>query len=309
MRKTTFFDYRAERIIVSWISADKLHCGWQSLWQNWGNDSMEHESIRLLRYPGGKQRKLHWIMEHLPSREEISGYFIEPFVGSAAVFFSLNPKKGILADMNSELVTLYRGVRRDPIKVWEIFRSLPSTKRDYYRIRDTTNWPSDLASQAARTLYLNRTCFKGMWRHNSDGQFNVGYGGQERRWVINKQTLVEVSKRLSRSLLRTSDFEDIVDLSTEHDFVFLDPPYRPGERELLHAHYIHSKFTRADHRRLGQALRRAGRRGVKWALTVSSHPDILSLYKGQTIVRIPKGTKKTCERRSQDSGEVLILNN
>ncbi len=270
---------------------------------------MEQESIRLLRYPGGKQRKLYWIMEHLPSRQEIHGYFMEPFVGSAAVFFRLNPKKAILADINSELVTLYRGLRRHPTKVWEIYRSLPSTKRGYYQTRNATNWPSDIASQSARTLYLNRTCFKGMWRHNSEGQFNIGYGGQDRRWIVKEQTLLEVSKRLRRSLLRTSDFEDIIDMSTCDDFLFLDPPYRPGERELLHEHYVFSRFTYSDHKRLGKALRRASCRGVKWCMTICSHPDILHLYNRDTIVPIPKGTKGTSKRHNTDSGEVLVLNN
>ena len=270
---------------------------------------MNHENIRLLRYPGGKQRKLHWIMKHLPCRQQIVGYFIEPFVGSAAVFFRLNPRKAILADINSELVTLYRGLRRHPIKVWNIFRSLPSTKKGYYNIRNTKNWPSDLASQAARTLYLNRTCFKGMWRHNSEGQFNVGYGGQDRRSVVTKETLLEVSKRLKRSLLRNSDFEDIIDMSTKDDFLFLDPPYRPGERELLHAHYVHSKFTYSDHTRLEKALQKAGYRGVKWGMTICSHPDILNLYKRYTIVSIPKGTRNKSKNKYSDSGEVLVLNN
>jgi len=270
---------------------------------------MKYDPIRLLRYPGGKQRKIHAIIDYLPSRKEISGRFVEPFVGSASVFFGLNPKKALLADINSELIILYRGLRRHPLKVWEIFRSFPSTKKAYYRIRDAAEWPTDLASQAARTLYLNRTCFKGMWRHNSEGQFNVGYGGQDRRWVIRKQTLLEVSKRLRSSLLRTSDFEDIVNMSTCDDFLFLDPPYRPGERELLHAHYIHSRFAYSDHTRLGQALRRATRRGVKWAMTISSHPDILRLYKGNTIIPITKGTKKKSKKCSSASGEVLVLNN
>jgi len=270
---------------------------------------MGQEKIRLLRYPGGKQKKLHYIMEHLPTREEISGYFIEPFVGSAAVFFRLNPKKAVLADINSELVILYRGLRRHPIKVWEIFCSLPSTKRAYYRIRNNTSWPSDIASQAARTLYLNRTCFKGMWRHNSEGKFNIGYGGQDRRWVVSKETLLEASKRLKRSLLRTSDFEDIIDMSTSEDFLFLDPPYKPGERELLHDHYIHSRFTHSDHKRLRQTLRRASQRRVKWGMTICSHPDILRLYKNNTIIPIPKGTHKKSKKHDSETGEVLVLNN
>ena len=270
---------------------------------------MEQESIRLLRYPGGKQRKLYWIMEHIPSRQEIPGYFVEPFVGSAAVFFRLNPKKAVLADINSELVTLYRGLRRHPKKVWEIFRTLPSTKKDYYRIRNATDWPSDIASQSARTLYLNRTCFKGMWRHNSEGQFNIGYGGQDRRWVVTEQTLIEVSRRLKKSLLRTSDFEEIVEMSTSDDYLFLDPPYRPGERELLNDHYIFSRFTYSDHKRLGKALQRASKRGVKWGMTICSHPDILSLYKRYIIVPIPKGTRKKSKKNYSDSGEVLVFNN
>lgn len=269
---------------------------------------MKQENIRLLRYPGGKQRKLHWIMEHLPSRQNISGYFIEPFVGSAAVFFRLNPKKAILADINPELVILYRGLRRHPVKVWEIFRSLPSTKSAYYRIRNATSWPSDLASQSARTLYINRTCFKGMWRHNSDGKFNIGYGGQDRRWVISKETVLEVSRRLKRAFLRKSDFDEIIEMSNYDDFIFLDPPYRPGNRELLHDHYVYSRFTYADHERLGRALKKASSRGVQWAMTISSHPEILQQYKHNTVIPLPKRSRKRRGIVNSDSGEVLILN-
>jgi len=269
---------------------------------------MKEGNIRLLRYPGGKQRMLHYIMQYLPSRCGISGCFIEPFVGGAAVFWELNPKKAILADLNPELITLYRGLRRHPLKVWEIFSSFPSTKRAYYQIRNVKTQPPDLASQAARTLYLNRTCFKGMWRHNLDGQFNVGYGGQARRWVISKETLLEVSKRLRRALLRAADFEEIIEHSTRDDFLFLDPPYRPGERELLHNHYVHSKFTYTDHKRLAKTLKSTSGRGVQWAMTISSHPDILRQYRHNTIIPIPKSTGKKPGILTSNSGEVLILN-
>lgn len=270
---------------------------------------VQQEKIRLLRYPGGKQRKLHLIMEFLPDRKKISGYFIEPFAGGAAVFFGLNPKKAILSDINPELIDLYRGLRRNPEKVWKIFSSLPSTKKAYYKIRNSKDWPKDITSKAARTLYLSRTCFKGMWRHNSEGQFNVGYGGQDRRWVITKKTLIEVSKRLRKSLLKKSDFEEVIENSTSDDFLFLDPPYKPGERELLHDHYTCSKFTYSDHKRLSQVLRRASSRGVKWCMTICSHPDILDLYKNYTNLSIPKGQKDKTNKSISDSGEVLIINN
>lgn len=269
---------------------------------------MKQENIRLLRYPGGKQRKLHCIMDHLPSREGISGYFIEPFVGSAAVFFRLNPKKAILADINSELINLYRGLRLHPEKVWDIFSSLPNSKRGYYRIRNDKNWPSDFASQAARTLYLNRTCFKGMWRHNAQGQFNVGYGGQDRRRVVCKEILLEVAKRLRKVLLRTADFQEITENSTDKDFLFIDPPYRPGKRELSHAHYTHSRFTYSDHKRLSTVLKRATRRGTRWAMTISAHPDILSKYARNRIIPLTKTRETKKNKVWAASGEVLVLN-
>ena len=247
-------------------------------------------------------------MEHLPSREDVVGYFIEPFVGSGAVFFRLKPKKAILADINAELINLYRGLRLDPARVWEIYASLPRTKGGYYRIRNDKKWPSDLASQAARTLYLNRTCFKGMWRHNAEGQFNVGYGGQDRRRVVSEEILLEVARRLRKALLRTSDFEEIIELSRAKDFLFLDPPYRPGKRELQYAHYTYSRFTYSDHKRLARALKRAGGRGVRWAMTISGHSDILSKYRGNRMVPLTKSRRRKQDAVSASSGEVLVLN-
>jgi len=269
---------------------------------------MRVEGIRLLRYPGGKQRKLHCIMKHLPLRQDISGCFMEPFVGGAAVFFRLNPKKATLADINGELINLYRGLRLNPEKVWQVFRSLPRTKRGYYAVRDDMNWPSDLASRAARTLYLNRTCFKGMWRHNSEGQFNVGYGGQDRRWVLSREILGEVARRLKRARLKKADFEEVIDGSKAGDFLFLDPPYRPGKRELLHAHYTHSRFSYGDHERLAMALSGATGRGVQWAMSISAHPDILSKYEGNRVVPLTETGRKGDAKLRCRAGEVLVLN-
>jgi len=266
------------------------------------------KKINFIRYPGGKQRLLSYIIPLLPLREQIKGRFIEPFVGSGAVFFALNPKRALLADINPELIDLYRGIRRFPLKVWEIYKSFPKTKKAYYEIRATKVNGKDLAFKAARTLYLNRTCFKGMWRHNSNGEFNVGYGGQDRRWVISLETLKEVSKRLRHVVLKCSDFEQIINESKKGDFVFADPPYRPGERELLNSHYVYGKFSFFEYQRLAEALKRASSRNVKWMLTISSHPDILSLFYGHKIVSIPRGTGRKPGILSNNSGEVIIIN-
>ena len=247
-----------------------------------------------------------YIQCHLPRRDSIAGRFVEPFVGGAAIFFALQPKRALLADINGELIDLYRALKRDPASVWEVYRSFPPTKDAYYEVRDHPSNASSLSARAARTLYLNRTCFKGMWRHNSEGRFNVGYGGQDRRWVVDLPTLIEVSVRLKSVSLRRADFGVIIKDCVEGDFLFLDPPYRPGGLELRNDHYVHSRFTFEDHRRLAVALQEASVKGVRWAMTTSSHPDILSLFPDHSILSLPRGTGRHPGHMVADSGEALI---
>ena len=164
----------------------------------------------------------------LPAPDQDLKKYVEPFLGGGSVFFHLNPESAILSDKNPELIDLYCGIRDYPIKIWNIYRKFPDTKEGYYEIRNKNPEDLDLPTKTARTLYLNRTCFKGMWRHNANGDFNVGYGGQDRRWVICKENLKDVSDRLKKAQLKCCDYTDVLKTCEEGDFVFLDPPYRPG---------------------------------------------------------------------------------
>ncbi len=242
-------------------------------------------------------------MQYLPKRSEIKGRLVEPFVGSGAVFFAINPRKALLADLNTELIDLFRGIRRHPDEVWRRFSAFPSSKEGYYEVRAIDHDSLDLAGKAARTLYLSRTCFKGMWRHNSSGQFNVGYGGQDRRWAICGESLSEVSRRLTSSSLRCCDFEETIGECTEEDFLFLDPPYKPGQKEIFNDHYSWSRFRFADHARLASVLGKVTERGVRWAMTTTSHPDVLRLFSGVRTMPLPRGSKAKAS-----SGEVLMFN-
>src|SRR5206468_715448 len=118
---------------------------------------MQDQSINFLRYPGGKQRLLRHLMQYLPSRLSIKGKFVEPFVGGGAAFFALHPRQAILSDINEELIELYRGISCEPNEVWNIFQAFPATKDAYYEIRNGSTEALDLASRAARILYLSRT--------------------------------------------------------------------------------------------------------------------------------------------------------
>lgn len=262
----------------------------------------------FLRYPGSKRRMLTFLLENLPDPSSLKGRFVEPFVGGGAVFFAVAPKRADLGDINRELIGLYQGIARSPDRVWRLYKSFPTNKAGYKKVRGLSSASLTLLQRSARSLFLNRTCFKGMWRHNLAGQFNIGYGGQDRRWSISRADIFEVSAHLKRARLKCCDFELMLDASTRLDFVFLDPPYRPGSKEQIHDHYGSKRFRFVDHQRLASALRAADRRGVPWAMTVSDHPEILRLYRTFKLKQIPRGTGGKIGSFSHFGGEVLISN-
>lgn len=268
--------------------------------------SNQRDPLRFLRYPGGKGRMFPYLLGYIPPPIKIKGAYVEPFVGGGGVFFSIRPKKAILADINADLIHLYKAIRTDPQGVWRAFESMPDGRDTYHQVRKLNPNELDDKTRAARLLYLNRTCFKGMWRHNGKGEFNIGYGGPSRRWVISANDLVIVSKLLRRTSLRCSDFERIIDQCQAGDFIFIDPPYRPGHRELANQHYVGQAFTFDDQVRLAAALARAEARGVSWTMTNSSHPDILSLYPNHPIALLPRGTGSRPGVLTFYSGEVII---
>lgn len=266
----------------------------------------KNEHISFLRYPGGKGRMFSYLATYIPSPDKIAGLYVEPFLGGGAVFLSVRPRRAVLADINRELIGLYKTIRKDPHAVWRAFEAMPEGREAYHCIRKQNLSELDAVTRAARLLYLNRTCFKGMWRHNGKGEFNIGYGGQSRRWVISAGDLATVSKLLGRTALQCSDFEQTIDQCQAGDFIFVDPPYRPGHRELTNQHYAGQAFTFEDQIRLTAALARAERRGVLWTMTNSSHSDIFSLYPDHPTSPLLRGTGPKPGVLTLDSGEVII---
>jgi len=265
--------------------------------------------MRFLRYPGGKTKFLCYIQEYLPNSQEISGNYIEPFVGGGSIFLHIRPNKAILSDLNNELIDLYKGIRNCPHKVWDEFCSFPEGKQAYYDIRDSNYDCRPLSYRAARTLYLNRTCFKGMWRHSQNGNFNVGYGGEARRWAITHQNLIELSGLLRKAELKVSDFGKILDGVNNDDFIFLDPPYKPGQKELRESHYTYGRFTFDEQIRLSEILKEiSNKKNIKWIMTNSSHMEICDLYRDFKIIKLPRGTSDRIGIHTNNSKEILISN-
>jgi DNA adenine methylase len=265
--------------------------------------------MKFLRYPGGKGRLLSFLVRHLPTKEEIAGNYVEPFVGGGSVFLYIKPTNALISDLNAELINLYRGIKLYPHKVWETFKSFPAGKKSYYLVRDTRSDKKSLYFKAARTLYLNRTCFKGMWRHNPQGNFNVGYGGEERRWVVTHESIIELSKIFRKAEITNKDFEIVIKSASKNDFIFLDPPYKPGGKDLNEIHYSHRRFLFSEQIRLSKALKSLPKsKNIRWAMTNSSHEEILKLYDGFNIKKIPLGTGDRPGILTKNSNEVLITN-
>ncbi|SFC65465.1 DNA adenine methylase [Flagellimonas taeanensis] len=265
--------------------------------------------MKLLRYPGGKSKLLSFLVNHLPKSKDIKGSYIEPFVGGGSVFFHVNPNRALISDLNPDLITLYKGIKLYPHKVWETFKLFPKGKAAYYSIRDNDTEGRPMYYKAARTLYLNRTCFKGMWRHNNSGNFNVGYGGEERRWAITHENLIEISTIFRKAEINNCDFEDVILGTSKNDFIFLDPPYKPGDKDLHELHYSNGKFLFDEQIRLAETLKSLPKsKHIHWAMTNSSHKDILKLYEGYKIEKIPFGTGDKLGIQTKSSNEVLITN-
>jgi len=265
--------------------------------------------MRFLRYPGGKGKQITFLENYLPESKDIKGTYIEPFAGGGSVFLFLKPEKAIISDLNDELITLYKGIKLYPHKVWEVFQSFPTGKSAYYIIRNSDVNKKPVYYKAARTLYLNRTCFKGMWRHNPQGNFNVGYGGEERRWAITHQSIIELSNVFRKAQIMCRDFQEVIMNASNDDFLFLDPPYKPGERDLNEKHYSSGKFLFEEQIRLSKSLKSLSKsRNIRWAMTNSSHKDILNLYTGFKIKKIPNGTSNKPGILTKNSKEVLITN-
>jgi DNA adenine methylase len=229
----------------------------------------------LIRWAGSKSPVLRRLRPFWPAG---SGRYIEPFAGSAALFFDLEPPKAILGDLNEELIRALRAVQRNPSGVMAYLRGLPRGKEAYYRIRAVHPRALCSSARAARFLYLNRYCFNGLYRTNRNGAFNVPYGPPKSSRGVNEELLTKASTLLRRASLMHCDFEEILEISEPGDFVYLDPPYAVSNRRVF-AEYGPTPFSSADLARLAAALSRLEARGIAFLVTYADSSEARSLFK------------------------------
>lgn len=204
--------------------------------------------------------------------------YFEPFLGSAAIFFSLQPAKAILADINKELIDCYMAIRDDwgavegYLKIHHTFHSHDY----YYQVRASK--PKIYAKKAARFIYLNRTCWNGLYRVNLSGQFNVPKGTKT-NVLLGTDNFQSVSQLLQNVELLHADFEMSLSKAKKGDFIFVDPPYTVKHNFNGFVKYNETMFRWEDQLRLSECLIDANRRGCLILLTNANHPSITDLYK------------------------------
>jgi DNA adenine methylase len=241
----------------------------------------------FLRWAGGKR----WLAPYLAPviTQVLKGRYIEPFVGSASMFFAVAPAKATLSDLNSELIDIYRQVANHPRLLERRLAAMAVNKRTYYKVR--SSHPTRQIEKAIRFIYLNRTCFGGIHRTNQNGVFNVPYGGGSRtpEVLYRDNLLVKCSRLLSSPEVRLieGDFEPHLDLATTGDVIFCDPTYRAAGRGRFDR-YGPQVFSWADQIRLARHALSAQSRGVTVLVMNADEPEVHSLYRGAFVIRVEK---------------------
>jgi DNA adenine methylase len=230
--------------------------------------------IPFLKWAGGKR---WFVQRHADLLPETFNRYIEPFLGGGSVFFHLQPAQSILGDINPDLIAAYRGIKQN----WKgVAKSLQYHGRNhsdehYYATRDKR--PKDGIPRASRMIYLNRTCFNGIYRVNLRGEFNVPRGTKD-SVLLDTDCFDEMAKLLERADIRVADFEVLINEAQAGDFVFADPPYTVRHNFNGFVKYNEKLFSWQDQERLAEALIRAKSRGVHILSTNANHSSIRELY-------------------------------
>ena len=237
----------------------------------------------LLRWAGSKRRLVPKLAGYWDSSCQ---RYIEPFTGSAALFFHLGPEAACLNDINGQLVECYRILAEDPDDLYERVTSISSSEETYYRIRALAPESLSESDRAARFIYLNRHCFNGIYRTNQRGQFNVPYGAAKAGAVPSIERFRECSRVIRSAELTCLDFEEFVRTTVRGgDFVYLDPPYAVANRRIFRQYDKHS-FGLSDVERLSHCLDHIDSVGARFVVSYALSAEIKPLLSKWTARRV-----------------------
>ena len=265
----------------------------------------------ILKWAGGKFQLLKQLEQLFPSK--FKNYF-EPFVGGGAVFYYVaqkyRPKKMFISDINTNLITMYRTLQKDPKKLVELLRvhKQNHNKEYYYKIRSVEESELTKLELVARLIYLNRTCFNGLYRVNSKGKFNVPIGSYKKPSIVQEDKIKLASKILKKVKITNQDFESIIKKVNKDDFVYFDPPYYPLN-ETSFTKYSKNDFLEKDHIRLQEVFNKLHKKGCR-CLQSNSYTEFIE-KKYNKFKQFKLNARRSINSNSEGRGkikELAILN-
>lgn len=258
----------------------------------------------FLKWAGGKTRYADQLVAIAP---KYSGRYWEPFMGSAAVFFELMPKQAVLSDANPELVVCFQQVAQHPEAIMELLDQMPNTPAFFDSVRKKHGPDLSDLERAARVIYLNKTAFRGLWRVNKKGQYNVPYGAYDRPYY-NRDTMLAASRALKSAEVIEADFADILKKVEAGDWVYLDPPYIPLGGYSDFKRYTAGQFHESDQYRLAEAMKAASDRGVFLTMTNSDTPATREIFAQFNVMRMATRRDINLNSAKRGSWDLVFTN-
>ncbi|WP_082244058.1 DNA adenine methylase [Fenollaria timonensis] len=268
----------------------------------------------ILKWVGGKRQLLNDIRPLIPKK--ITQY-VEPFVGGGAVLFDLQPKNAIINDLNEELINVYLSVRDYPCELIDLLEHYHSLNSEdyYYSIRELDRSKDyhlmSSIEKAARIIYLNKTCYNGLFRVNQAGQFNAPYGRYKNPNIINKPVILAMNRYFNDNEIKIlhGDYKKVLTNLKKGSFVYFDPPYMPLSTSSSFTGYTENGFSEKDQIELKKKCDRLNEEGVKFLLSNSDHTLIKEIYKDYEIITVK--ARRTINRDGNKRGEIneLLIRN
>lgn len=267
----------------------------------------------VLKWVGGKRQLLPEIEKYIPKNYKT---YYEPFIGGGAVLFHLQPKSAVVNDVNSELINMYNVIKYDVDALIENLKEHENNPEYFYSLREVDRNKDEYGKltniqRASRVIYLNKTCYNGLFRVNQSGEFNSPFGGYKNPNIVNEATLRAVSNYFNRADVRfvNADFVEALSGITKGSFVYFDPPYDPVSSSASFTGYDKGGFNRDEQIRLKELCDELNAKGVKFLLSNSSTAFIHELYKDYKIeiVKAKRAINSNGSLRG-DVDEVLVRN-
>ncbi len=276
---------------------------------------MQKTNPKFIKWAGGKTQLINQFKEYFP--KDINSY-IEPFLGSGAVFFYIaqkhNPSNVFLSDINQELTDTYKVIKDDVEKLITKLKvhqenHLHKKKEYYLKIREINPNSLTITDKAARFIYLNKTCFNGLYRVNSENKFNVPMGNYKNPEIIQEEKLKCASKLLKNTTIKATSFENILDVAKKNDFIYFDPPYYPLDSKNSFTSYTKNNFLEKEQKLLKKVFEKLDKKGCLLMLSNSNTTFIKDLYKEYKINLVEANRMINCNGKDRGKiKEVLVTN-